>query len=192
MSAEDGGAPGANLDYGALASRAWGAFTKKPVELIVGMLIATITSFLVVTAGAAYLGMSRQALDAARGREVTIGSALQGYQRFGTALVAMLLVALSVLIGGVLCIVPGLIAAFLFSWTFMILADHPELGAVDAMKRSLALAKSAPVPTLVALAASLVLSLAGSAVWIGFLVTTPLTMLFCAFVYDALTATRTA
>lgn len=189
-SAIESGSVSGDLDYGALASRAWSAFTRKPVELIVGMLIATVTGFLLITAGAAWLGMSQQALDAVRGREVTIGTALQGYQNFVTSLVAMLLVGLAILVGGVLCVVPGLAALFFFSWTFFCMADDPSLGAVDAMKRSFALAKSAPVPTLAALGASVVLNLAGGAVMVGFLVTTPLALVFGAAVYDALTAKR--
>lgn len=184
------GGGGGDLDYGALATRAWEAFTRKPVELVVGMLIATVTGFLLITAGAAWLGMSQQALDVVRGRDVTIGTALQGYQRFVTSLVAMLLVGLSILVGGVLCIIPGLAALFFFSWTFMCMVDDPKLDAVGAMKRSFALAKSAPVATLVGIGASIVLNIVGSTVVVGVLVTTPLALLFEAALYDALTAKR--
>ena len=186
----ESGPLGGDLDYGALATRAWNAFTRKPVELIVGMLIATVTGLLLITAGAAWLGMSQQALDAVRGRDVTIGTALQGYQNFVASLVAMLLVGLAILVGGVLCVLPGLAALFFFSWTFLCMADDPGLDAVGAMKRSFALAKRAPVPTLVALGAAIVLNVAGGTVVLGVLVTTPLALLFEAAIYDALTAKR--
>lgn len=177
--------PNGNLDYGALAKRAWGAFTRKPVELILGMLIASLTGILVVTVGAAVLGMSQQALEAVRGRDVTIGSALGGYQRFGASLAALVLLALIVGGGLLLLVLPGIAAIFFLNWTFLCMADDSSLGAVAALKRSFALAKAHPVPTLAALAAEFLLGLAGGVVKIGFLVTAPLGLLFAAAVYDA-------
>lgn len=178
-----------DVDYTAAAQRAWTAFTRKPVEIVLGMLVATLTAFLVVTAGAAALGMNHQALEAVRGRDVKIGTALAGYGNFVASLVALLLVTVAVLVGIVACIVPGLLAVFFFYWTFMCMADDPSLGAVGSLKRSLALVRAHPVPTLVVLLANFVLSLAGGMVAVGFIVTTPLGFLFGAAVFDQMLAT---
>ena len=112
--AQGGTPPTDGIDYEAAFKLAWSAFTRKPVELIVGMLIATLLAFLIITVGAVALGVNHQALQAVRGRDIKIGDALAGFSEFGMSLGAVLLVILAVIIGTALCVVPGIIAAFGF------------------------------------------------------------------------------
>jgi len=179
---------GESLDYGALMQQAWNVFTQKPVELIVGMLVAALTGIAIITAGAAALGMSHQALEAVRGRDVTISTALAGYDRFSNSLVALLLVIPIVIVGLLMCVVPGLIAIFFLYWTFLFMADDPALEPLEALKRSYQFSKRHPVPTLVVFGAAMVLGIAGGIFYVGTLVTMPLTQLFAASVFDALRA----
>lgn len=179
-----------DLDYSGLMQQAWGVFTRKPVELIIGMLVAALTSLAIVTAGAAALGMSHQALEAIRGREFTISTALRGYDHFSRSLVALLLVIPIVCVGLVMCLVPGLIAIFLLYWTFLFMADDPALAPLDALKKSFEFSKQHPVPTLVVVGVALVLGIVGGIIYVGMLVTLPLTQLFAAAVFDALRASQ--
>ena len=175
-----------NLDYSGLIEQAWSAFARKPVELIIGMLVAALTGLAFITAGAAALGIGHQALEAIRGREVTISTALRGYDHFSRSLVALLLVVAIVCVGTVMCIVPGLVAIFFLYWTFLFMADDPALAPLDALKKSFEFSKRHPVPTLVVVFVAFVLDFVGGIVYVGMLVTLPLTQLFSAAVFDAL------
>jgi uncharacterized membrane protein len=177
-----------NLDYTALMQQAWGAFTRKPVELIIGMLVACMSAVFIITAGAAGLGMSHQALEAIRGRDVTISTALDGYNSFAKALVLAILLCLIIGFGLLLCVLPGLFAMFMLCWTFMFMADDPALSPTDAMKQSFELSKRHPVPVLVLFVVNFLLSMIGGIVVVGTIVTLPLTQLFAAAVFEALRA----
>ena len=67
------------------------------------------------------------------------GLAFSGFQRFGTALLALILVTLFTLLWMLLLIIPGIIASFRYALTFYVLADNPEMGALEAINRSKAL-----------------------------------------------------
>ncbi len=104
-----------------------------------GSYFAPGSILVLIIAGPLSLGAAFFALSISRGKEATIGQLFQGFNYFGNALVAYLLILLYVLLWSILLIVPGIIAALGYSMTFYILADDPTLKGQDAMKKSKAM-----------------------------------------------------
>ncbi len=86
--------------------------------------------------GPLVLGLSIFSLAISRNQEAKLEQIFQGFNNFGTALGAYLLMLLFVLLWTLLLIVPGIIAALSYSLTFYILADDNSIGAMDAIKKS--------------------------------------------------------
>jgi uncharacterized membrane protein len=75
-------------------------------------------------------------LRISRDESVEINNLFDGFKQFGNALGAYLLMLLIIILGFVLLIVPGIIAALALSQTFNIMHDEPNLGPIEAMKKS--------------------------------------------------------
>ncbi len=75
-------------------------------------------------------------LNLIRKEDIDYGRLFDGYRDFIRIVVAMFLMMTAFIIGSVLLIIPGLIIGTGLSMTSYILKDNPEMGAVDAMKKS--------------------------------------------------------
>jgi uncharacterized membrane protein len=75
-------------------------------------------------------------LSVARKGTTSIELLFKGFERFGTALLAGLLTTVFVFLWLLLLIIPGIIAALSYSQTMYILADDPQIGALDAIRAS--------------------------------------------------------
>ena len=82
------------------------------------------------------LGMAIFFLNIVRGKEVRIEQIFDGFKNFIPSLVVTLLMAIVVGFGFLLLIIPGIILALGLSMAYYILADNPQMGAVDVMKAS--------------------------------------------------------
>ncbi len=71
-----------------------------------------------------------------RDPDANIGMMFEGFQRFGTTVAALLLQTLFVILWALLLIIPGILAAYSYMMTFYIIADTPEITAMDALRRS--------------------------------------------------------
>lgn len=87
-------------------------------------------------AGPLSLGMAIFALAVARSKPLSMGQLFEGFNDFGTALAAYLLMAVFILLWCLLLIVPGIVAALAYSMTYFILRDHPRMDALDAIRLS--------------------------------------------------------
>ncbi len=94
-----------------------------------------ILSVLII-GGPFLLGLQRFFLSIARNQEVKIDEVFSGFNSFGKALGAYLLMLLYIVLWCFLLIVPGIIAAFSYSMTFFILADEPSIGISEALNKS--------------------------------------------------------
>lgn len=109
------------------------------VVLLVGVISAAaglIPFGSLLIGGPLTLGVAGHFLRVARSEAVDLNLVFDGFKQFGNALGAYLLMILIVALGFVLLIVPGIMAAMALSQTFNIMRDEPELGAVDALKKS--------------------------------------------------------
>jgi len=93
---------------------------------------------LVIT-GPMAIGISIFSLSISRNREARLEQIFEGFNYFGTALGAYLLMVLFILLWMLLLIIPGIIAALSYSMTFYILADDNTIGAMDAIDKSKAM-----------------------------------------------------
>ncbi len=88
------------------------------------------------------LGMAVFFLNIVRGKEVRIEQIFDEFKNFIPSLVVTLLMAIVVGLGFVLLIIPGIILALGLSMAYYILADNPQMGAVEVMKASWEMMKS--------------------------------------------------
>ncbi len=109
-------------------------------SFLVYFLIVAASSFIplvpILIGGPFALGIAIFSLKLGREQDAQLGNIFDGFQNFGTALAANLLMGLLIGIGMLFLIVPGVILALGLSQTMWILADEPELGPVDALKKS--------------------------------------------------------
>jgi uncharacterized membrane protein len=82
------------------------------------------------------LGLTIFTLAISRNQEAKLEQIFLGFNRYGTALGAYLLMALFTFLWTLLLIIPGIIAALSYSMTFFILADDENIGANDAIDKS--------------------------------------------------------
>ncbi|MCJ7439272.1 MAG: DUF975 family protein, partial [Acidimicrobiia bacterium] len=81
------------------------------------------------------MGLIRASLAVCEGRKPEVSMLLET-DGFFNYLVAAILFGVGVFFGLVLCIIPGIILAVVFQFFGYAIVQHPELGAVDALKRS--------------------------------------------------------
>lgn len=90
---------------------------------------------LIIT-GPLCVGLYKFYLFLIRKKEIRLETLFDGFQIFGKALKAYLLVLLYVLLWFLLLIVPGIIAAISYSMTFFIMADDNFIDASQALSKS--------------------------------------------------------
>lgn len=97
---------------------------------ILGSLVSIIIS------GPLMVGLYMFFLSFIRGEDAKTGQLYQGFNSFGNAFVAYLLMIIFILLWSILFIIPGVIACFSYSLTFFIIADEPKIDGFDALKLS--------------------------------------------------------
>ena len=91
---------------------------------------------LLIISGPMALGIAVFSLSISRKQDAKLEQIFQGFNNFGTALGAYLLMGLFTFLWTLLLIIPGIIAAISYSMTFYILADDNSIGAMDAINKS--------------------------------------------------------
>jgi uncharacterized membrane protein len=89
-----------------------------------------------IIAGPLAVGLATFFLRLVREQQPEFSMLFDGFKVFGTALLAYILMLLIIPIGILLLVVPGIIASYALSQTFFIIADNPNIGAVDALRTS--------------------------------------------------------
>jgi len=125
------------------------------------------------------------ALVTASGRKLEVGDFFR-FPNFGKVFVTALLVGLIVGVGYLLCVIPGIVAAFFLAFALFFALDR-GLSATDAIKASIDLVKNNVVVVLLLVVAAAILSFLGSLVCgLGVIVTIPVTVVAAAYVYRRL------
>ena len=89
-----------------------------------------------IISGPFALGLANFSLSISRNQDPKLENIFKGFNNFGTALAANLLMSLFVILWLLLLIIPGIIAAISYSMTFYIIADDNSIGAMDAINKS--------------------------------------------------------
>ena len=100
------------------------------------MLASTGGLLSLILGGPMTLGISYFALAISRNEEARFEQLFKGFNNFGTALGAYLLMAIFVILWMLLLIIPGIIAAISYAMTFYIIADEPSISIMDAIDKS--------------------------------------------------------
>ena len=129
-----------------ILSRSWDALQSKwllaigltPLHGVVssvvggaGMRVATLA-----LSGALSFGFNRTMVQLYRGETPVVETYFDGFRHYLPTLVTFLLTAAIVLVGLVLLVIPGIVAAIGLSQAFYVLQDQPELGAEGAIRES--------------------------------------------------------
>ena len=154
-------AGGAAFNVGDAISYGWTAYWKNAGPMVLITLVIFVVQLLISivgsgTNGAAArvvlqllsfvvgivlaMGLIRASLAVCEGRKPEVSMLLQT-DGFFNYLVAAILFGIAVFFGLVLCIIPGIIVAVVFHYFGYAIVQQPELGAVDALKRSAEITK---------------------------------------------------
>jgi uncharacterized membrane protein len=176
---------GTSSDYGTSSGIAFGFGIGSFLVFIVGGIA------LVVLAAAFQSAYLNGLLEIADGRPVEIGTFFRP-RNLGSILVAGLLLGIVVAIGYVLCVLPGLIAAFLLIFTFVALLDR-NLAPIDAMKASFEIVKNNVGSVLLMYLCVIAIIFVGElACGIGVIVAAPVAALFQVYTYRRLSGGQVA
>lgn len=95
--------------------------------------------FYLIIAGPMMLGATIFSLAISRKKNPKFEQLFAGFQQFGTALAALILQIVFVLLWTLLLVIPGIIAALSYSMTFFIIAEDKIISPLDAITKSKAL-----------------------------------------------------
>jgi uncharacterized membrane protein len=102
-----------------------------------GHLITPFTGIIsLIIGGPLTLGLAIFSLAISRNQEARFEQLLKGFNNFGTALGAYILIGIFTLLWSILLIIPGIIAALSYAMTFYIIADEPSIQIMDAIDKS--------------------------------------------------------
>lgn len=100
---------------------------------------STISLVQLILGGVVQLGYSKFLLSQHDGREYEVKDLFSQFDRFGVGFLQLFLRNLFVALWTLLLVIPGIIKSLSYAMTPFILADHPELTAKQAIRRSMEL-----------------------------------------------------
>lgn len=164
-----------------------GAVEIEKVGFFTGLLANAVISFVgqVITTIAA-AGLLKMAFDVLDGREASLGTMLEGWDKV-QVVVSTILVGIATFIGIILCVLPGIAVIVFTAFTTAFVVDK-KLGAVEAIKASIDLVRNNLGPAIVWMLLALVCGVVGAiACGVGLLVAVPVILISQAYTLRALT-----
>ena len=104
--------------------------------------VFTIGSIALFIVGPISIGLATYSLSIVNEEDYSYNQIVAGFKYFFKALFLYLLFNISVLIGTILLIIPGVVIFLMFSQIFYIIAENPQIGVIDAFKKSASLMKN--------------------------------------------------
>ena len=104
--------------------------------------VFTIGSLALFVQGPISLGVAKYSLSITNEEDYSYNQIATGFKYFFKAMFLFLLFNISFLIGFIFLIIPGIIIALMFSQIFYIIAENPQIGVIDAFKKSASLMKN--------------------------------------------------
>lgn len=107
-------------------------------EAWITMMTISVASLLIAfcIGGAIQLGWSKFNLNMVRNRPAKFRDLFSCFDRLGTGFCMVFLMGLFTFLWSLLLIVPGIIATYRYALTPYLLAEHPEMGVLDAIRES--------------------------------------------------------
>ncbi len=126
-------------------------------------------------------GLYRGAILIVDGQTPTVGEMFQGWAK-GRYLVTMILTGLIITVGVILCIIPGIVAAFLLFWVPLMAVESESGSVTDPLKRSFDLVRNNIGHTLVFVILAILVTILGLLLCcVGLLATIPLLSIAMAY-----------
>jgi hypothetical protein len=125
---------------------------------------------------------------AGRGEPIQVDQVFAGFQRLWPSLIATLLVAVAACVGFLLLVVPGLLVIFFTTFALHVIT-YDDSTAVDALRRSFAIAKERFLHVLVLLILVSMMQSLGSSIVLGVLFTMPFSLIAITVAYERLAPT---
>lgn len=130
-------------------------------------------------------GLIREALAVTQGRPFSTAGVFK-FENIGNVIVTSLLVGVGTFIGTILCVLPGIIFAFMTMYSLFFVVDK-NLAPVDAIKASIDLVKNNVGSTIIWYLVAYVIALVGAILCgIGLLVAIPVILVGSAYTYKKL------
>ncbi len=104
--------------------------------MILGMITLIWVVVLFVIGGALQLGYCLFNLNLVDGKPAQVSNLFSQFHRIGTGICMNFFLVLFEFLWSLLFIIPGIIAAYSYAMTPYILAEHPEYGALEAIRMS--------------------------------------------------------
>jgi hypothetical protein len=185
------------LDIVGLLERAWELFKRDPWLLILGnglvMLIMIGLHFIPIVGTIASIvlfgpfagGICWLSLKLARGQPASVNDVFAGFgQKAASLILAGIIWPVGILIGGLLCLLPGMILSVLWTFPFLLIMDR-GIPAWDSMELSRKVVQKHFFEVLaLVLVISLIISAGLSALIIGFFVASPVVVNMVALAYE--------
>lgn len=99
-------------------------------------LASAITLVALVIGGAVTMGWSKFNLKLVRNEPAKFGDLFSCFDRIGKGFCMSFLMGLFVFLWSLLLVIPGIVATYRYDLTPYILAEHPEMGALEAIRES--------------------------------------------------------
>jgi len=177
-----------DLDLKRLLSRSTHMFFEEPVTYLLAGLLLLLGSLLSlgVLAGPLLVGFIRMADRHRREEPIEVGQVMEGIQLFAPATLAVLIFLLGTGLASLLVVLPGVVLAFMWSHTLFFVALRQQQ-TIEALSASWKLARSHAGTLLLLWLSILAITLLGSLVVVGVLVTTPLCLILITLSFHELT-----
>jgi uncharacterized membrane protein len=151
--------------------------------LLTLIMLAVNSGLPLLIQGATTAGFQFACMKKLRGQKAELTDLFQGFQFFGSTLAAHIVISILVFIGLLLLIIPGLVAAAMYNFTFLFIVDK-RMGYRAAMRASHAIVKQDYFGYTMFMIALALLNLAGVVCFVvGLLVTIPVSMAAVAVAY---------
>lgn len=111
----------------------WG--TGVVATVILYALLSFLCCGVLIISGPLCLGMTALFLSIVRGRG-EVGQLFSGFQQFGRAIGAYLLMFFFIFLWSLLFVIPGIVMTYAYAMTFFVMADDSEVGPLEAIRRS--------------------------------------------------------
>ena len=82
------------------------------------------------------IGSYEYFLDIVRGNNKSIKSLFAYFDRFGTILLAIIIMSILITFGSIIFIIPGVILALMYSQVYYVIVDNKNYGALECLKES--------------------------------------------------------
>ena len=106
--------------------------------IMIGVELIPIAGWIIsiLIGGAMSLGLAIFSLSLSRKQDAKLSQIFEGFQKFGVALGAYILMVIFIILWMLLLIIPGIIAALAYSQTFYIIAENDSIGPLQAITKS--------------------------------------------------------